>query len=179
MTSREKYKFLYNVKKVLDEAGIEFWLESGTLLGAIRDGDFIEWDKDIDISIMRKDRIKIQRIASKFYTIGTFGEHRRGNFISSHYIIKDDFKMDIYYWFKAKEEYVSYTNGEYSTVVNNNYLDDLKEITFKGLKVKVPNNPKQYLEDRYGKGWKLPDKNWQENKQLTLKPLKDYLKYFV
>jgi len=50
---------LRQVKKVLDGHGIEYWLDLGTLLGAIRTGKFIEWDTDIDISILDKDYPKI------------------------------------------------------------------------------------------------------------------------
>jgi lipopolysaccharide cholinephosphotransferase len=47
------------VKEVLDEFGIEFWLDAGTLLGAIRDGEIIEWDNDIDLCMWNDDRKKL------------------------------------------------------------------------------------------------------------------------
>jgi len=40
---------LRQVKEVLDKHNIEFWLECGTLLGAVRDGKFIPWEHDIDL----------------------------------------------------------------------------------------------------------------------------------
>ena len=47
------------VKEIFDEFGIEFWLDYGTLLGAIRDGKIIEWDHDIDLSMWSHDRKKL------------------------------------------------------------------------------------------------------------------------
>ena len=41
---------LRQVKEVLDKQDIEYWLDSGTLLGAVRDGRVIPWDHDIDLS---------------------------------------------------------------------------------------------------------------------------------
>ena len=39
---------LRQVKEVLDDHNVEFWLDCGTLLGAVRDGKFIPWEHDID-----------------------------------------------------------------------------------------------------------------------------------
>jgi phosphorylcholine metabolism protein LicD len=40
---------LREIKDILDKNGVGFWLDSGTLLGAVRDGKIIEWDIDIDL----------------------------------------------------------------------------------------------------------------------------------
>lgn len=46
---------LRQVKEVLDEHCIEFWLDCGTLLGAVRDGKFIPWERDIDFGSWREN----------------------------------------------------------------------------------------------------------------------------
>jgi hypothetical protein len=47
------------VHGVLSDAGIWHVLFFGSLLGAVRDGDFIEWDHDIDFLVRHDDRAAI------------------------------------------------------------------------------------------------------------------------
>ena len=53
---------LWQVKEVLDKYNIEFWLDCGTLLGAVRNRKFLAWEHDIDLGIWHKnfsDNLKI------------------------------------------------------------------------------------------------------------------------
>lgn len=60
MDAKEKdVEALKQIKKILDKHDIEYWLDEGTLLGAVREKKFIEWDHDIDLSIWYKDLPKI------------------------------------------------------------------------------------------------------------------------
>ena len=40
---------------ICDELGLKHWLAFGTLLGAVRHGDFIPWDDDFDVYMPRQD----------------------------------------------------------------------------------------------------------------------------
>lgn len=59
-------KMLKVFDTICKEHGIQWWLCSGTLIGAARHKGFVPWDDDIDIAMMKKDYRKLQRVMRKW-----------------------------------------------------------------------------------------------------------------
>lgn len=49
------YQLLIRIDEICKKENIRWFLEGGTELGAIREGDFIPWDDDADIKVFRED----------------------------------------------------------------------------------------------------------------------------
>ena len=45
------YQMMSDINNTLNELDLEYWIDSGTLLGAVRHGGIIPWDDDLDLAI--------------------------------------------------------------------------------------------------------------------------------
>ena len=53
------------VKKVCEKHDIDWWLDFGNLLGAVRHGTFVPWDEDADIGMLRQDYLLFDEIIAE------------------------------------------------------------------------------------------------------------------
>jgi hypothetical protein len=61
---------LDSLAAVLDGAGIRFWLDSGTLLGVVRDGALLANDPDIDLAMWTEDAPAFEDLVPRFRELG-------------------------------------------------------------------------------------------------------------
>ncbi|MBR6415497.1 MAG: LicD family protein [Bacteroidales bacterium] len=94
---------LRDFDRVCKENGVQYWVNHGTLLGAVRHKGFIPWDDDMDVGMTRADVLKLQEILcddenyslNEHYSIH-YGPHHVYNF--SYRGKAQLFRIDIFVW---------------------------------------------------------------------------------
>ena len=60
-----QYELLVEFDRICKKNNLEYFLDGGTLLGAVRHQGFIPWDDDLDVSMFRDDYEKFKEIVKK------------------------------------------------------------------------------------------------------------------
>ncbi|OJV42584.1 MAG: hypothetical protein BGO29_11955 [Bacteroidales bacterium 36-12] len=129
---------------------LKFGLLYGTLLGAIREQDFIAHDEDIDLFVLFEQQ---DLFLSMLFELRENGfevvRYDRRGLVS---IMRNNEYIDIYF-FRPFREGIRTCCGE---CVFEKYLLDTIYMDFLSEKVLVPKDYEEFLIFQYGKDWKIP-----------------------
>lgn len=144
--------------KLMKDNGVEAFACFGTLLGFIRNGNFLSFDKDVDIGIKDPARIpEVIDIVNKSEDFAVTHEHWVSQ--GSHLLCveyRDVFGMDIFF---HEEDEVSSVAGfsRRTTGVRWKFTKfDLVPFEIFDTTVLIPENADRYLSEIYGE-WQIPD----------------------
>ncbi len=144
---------LLDFRACLNDVNITFGLIYGTLLGAIRENNFIAHDEDIDVFVFDEDRNKVLdslfELKKRGLVVGRYEKDQNPDLIS---FVRDDEYIDIYF-FKKNIFGNRTANGAF---IEAKYLENLKKIEFLGENFSVPERSEELLEKLYGKDWRVP-----------------------
>lgn len=153
--NKENAKYLLNtLKKVFEENGIELILAYGTLLGAIREHDFIGHDCDMDTMIWRKDMQKGLDLAPALAEYGIQLECYVLPWIFTYSYKGVTCDIDII------NEPIYPLNKRYclieSQYIQRSFFEHTEKYMFKGEMHTIPVDSEILLEYHYGKTWRIP-----------------------
>jgi len=159
-----KKEFL-KICDILDGIGINFFLQTGVLLGAIREKNFVKWDWGVDISVFSDDLVHKIEYLKKILKNNGFeilkAESKKND-------IKIFFKgikplevtgYTIFGWNYSRSKNI-YWRGNYS--VPSRFLNRFSKVELFGRKFNCPNPPKEYLTYAYG-NWEKPLRTADKN----------------
>ncbi len=166
---------LKDVTDAMDEHGVRYWLDFGTLLGIVRENRILPWDDDMDISVFEEDRWKVEKIVlptikKKLYRVYTRyfsqedsvlnkGDIRAFRVRNSRFGFMRGFvKIDIFVMYKNTDSYYWYELGAKHKLPSE-YLQELDTIEFNGKTYSKPKNHDAYLTHHYG-DWRTPNKDF-------------------
>lgn len=151
-------KGILSVVKAMDDIGYKVFINSGTLLGVIRDNTYIPHDDDVDFGVLLrasdpesaahewaelKNTLKEKGLLKAVGWLGAiFKTHNIGTF-----------SVDLFpAWIEGDSAFVyPHTFGELS----RGDIFPLRESD--NTKLPIPNNPEKMLTVNYGPNWKTPD----------------------
>jgi len=182
---RKKYLDLYStVKSVFEkELNIQLFLTYGTLLGYVREGDFIANDDDFDAGYISQkpnpEQVK-QEALDIIFKLLKQGFNVSINSVGRLFKVSNGtgVSLDVMpVWFEG-EWNVAYRGA----CVKSSFKDYLP--VGKGImrdhEVFIPNNSEVFLAGYYGENWKVPDPGYVSNFEQTGKILqKNYLRYLI
>jgi len=148
-----KRQLLKDINKIFNQYKISHFLMGGTLLGAIRDKNFIVGDNDIDLGVFKD-----------FWNLDTFpsilkdlkNESIIVNNLAANCVLnvtRDSIPLDVCFHRKTNEHYIIQGNG-WKIKIPEEFLNSLDCINFLGIDINIPHNVEEYLNGFYNNSWR-------------------------
>lgn len=138
----------------LDKIGINWGPAFGTLIGIVRNDDFLPWNPVFDIYILKEDEERFKDVLWLLEEVEfkLVRHERRG----LYYLRRNNEYIKVFVLHKISSD-VRHTGG--GDFIHETYLQNLVKWNFGGIELNVPEKVDEYLELRYG--------NWYQPKQTV------------
>ena len=156
---------LIELKKIMNSVLKNWFLSGGTLLGVYRDGDFIPWDWDVEVTVLSEEAIIKEGELLKSLVLAGFT-------ITNLDSTKENFKIDAKGWGTSYEIIGRYLKDNNSirarsmTEVPSKFFQSTETVTFRGHDFPAPSPADKFLEAMYG-DWKKPKKTVDKNQYYS------------
>ncbi|XP_071540682.1 ribitol 5-phosphate transferase FKRP [Panulirus ornatus] len=151
-----------HVFQVLKSCRARWWLEGGSLLGAVRNGDIIPWDYDVDVGIYSQDVDRCPQLkAARWQTLEdaegfVWQRASEGGFFRVHYSTANHLHVDVFPFTPRGGTMTrggAWTTGHRQDIdFPEHFLRPFASVNFAGVLASAPNNVRDFLELKFGTG---------------------------
>lgn len=150
-----------HVVSVLEASGIRYWLEGGSLLGAVRLRDIIPWDYDVDLGIYKEDVGKCRWLVAAAAGEAVedaegflWEKAAEGEFYRVHYSRSNRLHVDLWPFYSRRGVMTKDTwlGHRQDVEFPERFLQPRVPMEFAGLTAMAPNNAREFLEFKFGPG---------------------------
>lgn len=164
-------------KDILDRNGIRFLIIAGTLLGALREHDFITHDEDIDLGFLDEDKQRTLDVLPQFIRAGfSIARYDRRGLLS---VIRNGEYIDFYFFAKHRDDGLRTCSG---WLMPERFLTHATPLQFKEMTFLAPEDSIGALCFEYGPDWQTPVEwndfampKWKRTLYAAKERLKDIL----
>jgi len=149
------YQLMKDTHDILVKHKIDYWIDNGTLLGAVRNKGIIPFDDDLDIGVLHQDEIRLQAIAEEVEKRGYSFSQKTIYAICTKVtkLLQEKTCLDIFIYHKKDNKFV-FTNLLVRNTYPKAYFYDneifpLKKYQFGEVEVYGPDKAKGYLDRQY------------------------------
>ena len=178
-TRKMAENILQLIAKHLNQTQIKYYVDAGTLLGIIRDGELIPWDDDLDFAVDSSDcrlvKDALNNMLPELETLTSaqwqllelknsrdFGAVRVGE-VRSYKLkpLNNEKALPLIDFFVkyVDGKWMDYTLASRGIRMPSHHISEPIMHDYKGAKIAIPNDVEAYLQRHYG-DWQTPNQEW-------------------
>ena len=160
------------------------WLDWGSLLGVVREGKLLAWDRDVDFGFhAHAENAILEAFANDgrphranngdigfvletgLFYVPNWGQDYAGNRASIPRIYFSETNRlyaDMYPYYRTEKGFGMGRIGPSTYDIEGKHILSLRVVNWKGHVIYVPSEPEEYLAKRYGEDWMVPDPDFYQ-----------------
>jgi hypothetical protein len=162
-------QIMQDLAQLMDAAGITWWADYGTVLGYVRHGGMIPWDKDGDLGVLGEDRDKLLSLFPILVKKGYWPRYsqpktnrfRSGDRVKVCLSQRNHTNVDLFIWYRRPGKMLDRLNYIAADMYKGrempqSWILPTRRGEWDGIDIAIPAKPEKLAEHRYGPDYMTP-----------------------